>query len=137
LFDARKNSGFTLIELILVMVLAGILIVVATARWPGTEITLQSSVDQLAADLDLARSLAISRGKSITIQSTADSYTITDSANTVLYPASRLAGVAMDSFTIVFDRYGNPGPTDTSIGLAINGTRMSLTIVSESGVVLQ
>ncbi|MBF0455831.1 MAG: GspH/FimT family pseudopilin [Magnetococcales bacterium] len=133
-----KDGGFSLIELLLVMVLSAIVFVVAAPRWPGDEITLQSQADQLSADLDLARALAISRGESITIQraTTPDSYTLTDSSGTPLYPSTQLDGISLQTFSITFDPYGNPGSADQEIALSHHDARMSLRVVGESGVVI-
>ncbi|MBF0358270.1 MAG: GspH/FimT family pseudopilin [Magnetococcales bacterium] len=138
IFYGNKNSsGFTLIELVLVMLLVGILTVVVSARWPGSSITLQSYADHLNADLDLARSMALSRGESVTIKSSAgNSYSITDSSGSTLYNNNHLGSVTMDGFSVVFDSYGSPGGTDQDIDLGLNGKNITLRIVGDSGVVV-
>jgi Tfp pilus assembly protein FimT len=125
--------------MILVIVVAGIIAVAVAARWPGMEITLQSYSNNLAADLDLARALALSRGESITIQhsSGATSYSITDSSGGSLYTTTPVDGVLIDSFTAVFDLYGSPGVADIDIGLSMNGSQITLRIVGESGAVVE
>jgi prepilin-type N-terminal cleavage/methylation domain-containing protein len=138
IFSSNKNSsGFTLIELVLVVLLVGILTVVVSARWPGSSTTLQSYADHLNADLDLARSIALSRGESVSIKSSVgNSYSISDSSGSTLYSDNHLGSVTMDSFTVVFDRYGSPGGTDQDIDLALGGKNITLRLVGESGVVL-
>ncbi len=138
IFSHNKNSsGFTLIELVLVLLLVGILTVVASARWPGSSITLQSYADHLNADFDLARSMALSRGESVSIKSSSgNSYSITDSSGSALYSDDHLGSLTMDSFTVVFDRYGSPGSTDQDIGLGLDGKNITLRLVGESGVVI-
>jgi prepilin-type N-terminal cleavage/methylation domain-containing protein len=135
----ERDSGFTLIELLLVFVILGILVTQVAASWPSRSITLQTQVDQLWSGLDLARSLAISRGESISIArlATGDGYSITDSWGEALYPDRYLNGASLDDFSLTFNGYGNPGSADTQIGLTLGETQMILQIVGESGGVRQ
>jgi prepilin-type N-terminal cleavage/methylation domain-containing protein len=133
-----KSHGFTLIELILVIVIVGILTVIVVAKWPGEAISLQSYRENLAVDINLAKSMAISRGEAITIKNstTTGSYTIVDSSGFELTSPTQLIGVTIDSFSIVFDPYGNPGVSDQDIGLVLEDNSTSLRVVGVSGTVL-
>jgi prepilin-type N-terminal cleavage/methylation domain-containing protein len=138
LSTSYKSHGFTLIELVLVIVLVGILSVIVAIKWPGEAVTLQSYRENLAADINLAKSMAISRGESITIKnSTAPgSYTIIDSSGSKLISTIQFNGVTIDPFSTVFDSYGNPGATDKDISLILEDNSTVLRIVGVSGVVL-
>jgi len=83
----RKNSttnarvGFTLIELMIVMVILGIAaaVVVPMASSAGT-MQLRAAVNMVAADLEYAKSMAISRGQryAVVFDKAAESYQIED-----------------------------------------------------------
>ena len=66
--SARYRSGFTLIEMVLVMVLVGILTAMVLPRLrPSASQTVHSSATQLAYDLELARTRAISTGHAVRV----------------------------------------------------------------------
>ncbi len=133
------ESGFTLMEMVLVIIITGILIGVAVISWPGMETTLAGHSRRLAADLDLARAMAMARGDSVTITHTAGSgsYSITDSGGGVLHSADGFAAVAMDSFTMAFDAYGSPGSADTDIDMVLNGKSITVRVVGLTGAVVE
>ncbi|MBF0445313.1 MAG: GspH/FimT family protein [Magnetococcales bacterium] len=136
--STRYNShGFTLIELVLVIVLVGVLTVIMAAKWPGEAITLQGYRNNLAADINLAQSMAISRSESITIKNATNSgsYTIVDASGLELISPIQFNGVTLDTFSIVFDPYGNPGVADKEIALVLEDNSSALRIVGVSGVV--
>ncbi len=70
--NRRICGGFTMVELILVMVLAGILAAVAIPRFMGrTSFDTRGFTDQLAATVRFAQKLAISQRTPIFVQFTA------------------------------------------------------------------
>ena len=64
-----QSSGFSMIELIIVVVLIGIFTAMALTRTDTglTTIREQIAIDQITNDIDLARSLAFARNEAITI----------------------------------------------------------------------
>ena len=64
-----NSSGFSMIELIIVVVLIGIFTAMALTRTDTGLITIreQIAVDQITNDIDLARSMAFARNEAITI----------------------------------------------------------------------
>lgn len=138
MWPKQHNLGFSLIELLLVIILAAILITVAAARWPGGEITLQAYAENLSTDIDLARTAALSRGTGTVIQrgSSADSYSISSSSGSQLYPTKILPGASLEPFRINFDRFGNPGADNQDISIEFSGVSKSLQVVGESGAVI-
>jgi type II secretion system protein H len=76
----RQRNGFSLVEL---MVLVGILGIVTALSIPNfsryvRSNRLSTTADRLAADLSLARTLAVSNGRIYRLTATAEGYTITD-----------------------------------------------------------
>lgn len=78
----QHAKGFTLIELIMVMVVVAVLAAVASMRMPGDGINVSAQAEQLASDIRYTQSLAMSRGQRFRINFTAGSYQITDNAGT-------------------------------------------------------
>jgi prepilin-type N-terminal cleavage/methylation domain-containing protein len=97
--DARvsvQHAGFTLLELVTVLLLLAILGTSLFLRWTPGAATLNAQADQLAATLRHAQTLALAQGRGLTfsVQSTTR-YTVTDGAGVITDPA----GVRQD-FTL-------------------------------------
>ena len=126
-----RVQGFSLLELVIVLILTGILSVYAINRWPGSSINLSAQADQLVADIRYTQSLAMSRGQRYRINLNAASYSITNAAGTVAvpHPVNNSAVALFDtgitltttnSF-LVFDSNGIPYTTTTSPGTPLAG----------------
>lgn len=77
------RRGFTLVEMMMVMLLIGIVATVATPpmfRFLQSS-RLQTNVDQLAADLQYARSASIANGQILQFTGNLDGYVLTDPAD--------------------------------------------------------
>ncbi len=74
-----NRRGFTLVELMVIVLLFGALITISIPSFQGylTSNRLDTTADQMAADLSLARSMAISNGQIIRLTATATGYQIT------------------------------------------------------------
>ncbi len=113
-FSAR-HAGFTLLELVAVLLLLAILSTSLFLRWSPGSSTLNAQADQLAAVLRHAQALALTQGRSLTfdVQSTT-SYAITDGTATVTDPhgvvqSYTLAnGVILAGNDLDFDSLGRP-----------------------------
>jgi prepilin-type N-terminal cleavage/methylation domain-containing protein len=96
------SSGFTLIELIVVIVLIGIFSTIALTR-TGTGLTTireQIAIDQLTNDIDLARSMAFAQHETITIKFDVDqeSYSVHNESGIITdFPNSDNGVVSLDN----------------------------------------
>lgn len=127
---SRQQQGFTLIELIAVLIILGIISATAFMRWsPGTP-SLNAQADQLSRVLRHAQSLAMAQGRSLRFDVTsATTYAITDGAAVITDPQgvtqnySLDNGVTLSGNDIDFDSLGRPiTAADTLISAQQNWT---------------
>lgn len=143
----RKADGFTIVELIAVIVIIAILTVVITQEDPGPRIGMQASAEELIAAIRYTQMLSMSRGERFRINFFASSYTITDITGVtfVNHPATNAtstalpAGVtltvnaAITSSFLAFDGKGIPYVTSSTPGTALSATGIvTLTSGSEA-----
>ncbi len=137
----RTHSGFTTVELIVVLVLLGVLAAYAAPKFSGrggySELTAQQDLKQ---SIRFAQQLAMSRTdhviKLVTVTNTTpnkidvlqDGGSIGGGANDV-YPKYMASDVTVDSHTLTFDRYGSAGNAATIF--TITGPAQSLTVMVE------
>src|SRR5690242_19243011 len=88
-------AAFTLIELIIVILIAAILSYIAVTRWPGTMINLNSQAQQLASDIRYTQTLAMSRATEYTLTVTSTSYSISTGGTAVNNPVTGSASVTL------------------------------------------
>jgi prepilin-type N-terminal cleavage/methylation domain-containing protein len=139
---ARRAPAFTLIEIIAVVVILAIAALIAVPAFSGaSQMQVKAAADKLAADIEYAKSLAVTTQKvhRVTFDIGAESHTITNvtdgvtvndpvrkAAFTVTYPNdSRLSSVRLQSATfgsgssVQFDSTGTP---QDSGGAALGAT---------------
>jgi MSHA pilin protein MshC len=153
----RRAQGFTLVELVSILLLVAILSVVAIDQWQGSGVNLSAQADQLVNDLRYTQSLAMNRGQRYRINFAADHYWITDAGGTVTYtfPINGASQVTLNSGItlsttnsfLVFDGNGVPYTTTTSPGtplssnavitLSDDGETNTLTISPQTGRVIK
>ena len=116
----HKARGFTLIELITVMILIGIVSVVLVSRVGSVGTApIQSSRDDLIAALFFAQQQAMMR-KNISVVLSADSITVRENnadivGSTDRYPLRLPAGVTLSPATLVYDKLGRTTATDITL----------------------
>jgi len=126
----RAGSGFTIMEILLVVVIIGIAAMMVVPMFSSADsMQLRSAANMIAADLEYAKSMAITRGQnfSVVFDETADSYRIEDQDGVVIaHPVKRgfdydinlqnerldkvdITGADFDSqSTVTFDYLGSP-----------------------------
>lgn len=126
------EKGFTLIETVIVMVIAVILATVVAVRWsPFDTIKLNSATRKVAADIRYAQKLAISSQQRCGVVFSGSTYTVfekgdtadpapssgdtcsTDSSNNFIVDfnadrCSNYSGVTVSTITIAFNSIGTP-----------------------------
>jgi prepilin-type N-terminal cleavage/methylation domain-containing protein len=141
----RRAAGFTLVELVVVIVLAAVLVAITATRWSATDATAPYQAQLLARNIRHAQTLAMSWGQALRIASPASGYTVrcvTVTAtppcvnNPVIDPATGLAlgvnlsnGVSLNSVTLDLDTLGRP--VSGAALLSVN-TGFTLTAGSET-----
>lgn len=150
--DARESAqqaGFTLLELVAVLLLLAILSTSLFLRWSPGSSTLNAQADQLAATLRYAQSLALTQGRSLTFDvQSMTSYAITDGAAVVTDPQGLVQsytlanGVTLAGNDLDFDSLGRPIdalnsliPTAQSWTLSTSGATASISISPLTGFV--
>ena len=140
-------GAFTLIELIVVIVIISIAAAMVVPMMSSAgDIQLRSAANKLAADLEYAKSMAISRGQTYTVvfDTTEDSYQIEDSSDTVItHPVRKgnyieqFGGTSTLSKVRISNANFNGGPSVTfeSIGSPDNGGAVTLTAGNDTIIV--
>ena len=149
----RQAKGFTLIELIMVMVVLSIVAAIASMRMPGDGINVAALAEQLASDIRYTQSLAMSRGQRFSINFTANDYQIMDNAGLPLpHPATGLNTTTLTPAVlsgynppltnnyVAFNSLGVPytAPTTAQVALATltltsGGQTATVTVAPQTG----
>ena len=132
------TSGFSLLELIMVLLLTAVLLIVAAPRWPG-EVLLAAQAERLAQDIRYTQALTMNRAQRYTIRSVSgSSYSIVDANNSPVLPdPPSLEGVTMDPFSCSFTTpMGAPDLSCAPIHLAMGGESMALLVTDLTGTVV-
>ena len=123
-YPVTRADGFTLIELVAVMVILATLGAVALPRLAHNDATVPAQADQLGRAIRHAQAMAMSQGRSLTVDvQSATSYAITDgiTATPVRDPAGE-----EQSYTLInaVTLAGNDVKFD-SLGRPLNGTALA------------
>lgn len=151
----HDNSGFTIIELISVLLIIGILSAVAVSRLTSTDIYgLIAETDTLKTHLRYAQFRAISDDIKWKVELTSGSYTLykADGANWVnsnlpdatpqtvadsaaTHTFANDATVTSGNQTIIYDQWGSPGTADIAITLSNGSDTRTVNITKNTGFI--
>lgn len=154
LHKAPFTQGFTLVELIVVMVIVAVLAGTGLYVWQGNAFTPSIQVAELATDLRYAQALAMNRRRLYQVKLTASSYQLTDehdvansfaaTGSTVnLHNGLSMTYTNLPNDTVFFNGFGEP-MSDSSTTLsnaavitisATNGTTATITINPQTGLI--
>lgn len=131
----RYNQGFTLIELIAVIILVSIIAVYATMRTPSpAAYTLSAVSEQLRRDVRLTQTLAISLNSTYTLTVVSGGYSISPTPPTGAVVVTMPEGVTLSPATIAFSSMGVPSAA-ASITVTGGGASITITVAVETGFV--
>lgn len=136
----NNARGFSLLEMIMVIVLVGVLGALFLPRLGNSAISLQTAVKMVAGDLRFAQELAMSRNPApgspigITFSGGSGSYSLTDPAGAFSLSRTLPDGITISSGgTIAFNKYGEPETLSTITLAAPDGSSKSISVESFSG----
>jgi len=140
----RKSTGFTLIELVVVIIIATILAAFAISRINTASFDTEGFANRAAAMVRYAQKLAIAQRRTVFVVTTASNiklcYTDATCATPVQEPPGTNAfsynapsGVTLSVASISFNALGKPTPAG-AITVTGDGTK-TITVVAETGYV--
>lgn len=131
----RHHHGFTLIELVVVLVIIGILAIYPLFSWQGAAINLDGQAHQIANDIRYTQALSMSKADRYRfVKTSANTYQITNSSGTAIaFPSGNTSitlgtGIAFGTLTnlpnslIAFDGEGVPYVNTSFPGTALAAT---------------
>jgi prepilin-type N-terminal cleavage/methylation domain-containing protein len=147
------SKAFTLIELMIVIVIIGIAAAMAVPMISSAaSFQIRSAANVVAADLEYAKSMAISRGRSYSVvfDSATESYQIKDPNGSPVTPPGRkdtvrfgagsqlnnvlITSVSFSSGTVTFDYLGSPNNGGT-VELQAGGITKTVTVEPVTGFI--
>ncbi|BCO32445.1 hypothetical protein TspCOW1_25480 [Thiohalobacter sp. COW1] len=128
-----RQQGFTLIELIVVMLVMAVLAAYVGTRWSFGDATVSTQAEQLARDLRHTQMLAMQQGRTLRLESIGGGYRVTDGASVILDPATHEDfiqaldnGVSLSGGPVEFDSLGRPvsggSLTSAAVGFSLSGS---------------
>lgn len=144
LHTATKQYGFTLLELILVILIVGVLAVTTTPKWTSSSQSLQYQARSVLNDIRYAQAMSLTSGERYRwVRTSTTTYQVTnESGSPILLPngsatAILTNGISFGSFTnlpsnlIAFDTQGAPYTTSSLPGTALASTA-TIQLISSS-----
>ena len=128
-----RQQGFTLIELIVVMLVMAVLAAYVGTRWSFGDATVSVQAEQLARDLRHTQMLAMQQGRTLRLEATGSGYRVTDGASVITDPATQQNfiqtldnGVSLGGGSIEFDSLGRPvsggSLASAAVGFSLSGS---------------
>ena len=126
---ALSQRGFTLVELVMVMILISLLAFTAITRWSATPFNLSAQTEQLVGDIRYVQTLSMTQGQRYRINFAADRYWFSnrDGSITIPHPSGNSANILLANGVslgfsnnfLVFDGNGTPYSDATLPGTAL------------------
>ncbi len=141
-YQNGRQHGFTLVELILVILILGIISINVGSRFFTTSSFADRKVaDELVEAIRYAQHLAMSRGGGIRIVTTSTSYTVEQTDGSAIanpdrsgsYSVTIPASSSLTATTISFNGLGQPTPIAGDTIAVSSGTPFTITIEGETG----
>jgi prepilin-type N-terminal cleavage/methylation domain-containing protein len=128
----HKNSGYSLMELVIVITIIGILAIYPLIQWPGTVVNVLAEAQLIASDIRYAQTLSMSTASCYRIvRASTTSYNVTDGTTSIILPSGSTtmnlnSSVAFGSWTpanlVAFDSKGVPYSDACVTALTANAT---------------
>ena len=146
-----KTRGFTLLELVAVLIIVGIVSSIVFVSWPGNTTNLDGQAQQLANDLRYVQSLAMTNEQSYRVNFSATQYTFTESNGTTAVPHPAAGGsnvitlgagmvlstANLPNSYILYDKNGIPYTNTSGTKLAVQADVILTTTSSASTVSIE
>ncbi len=136
----RNEDGFTLIELIMVIVIIGILAFVAIQKYPASGISLETAADMIRSDIRSVQALAMSQhaSQTLTFSSTKYEFPVIGEENNKIRNFADIfkGGISLSAYpaSISFNSLGEPiAGYGSSITITTGSTTKTLTVLQYTG----
>lgn len=134
----HSHNGFTLIEVTTVLVIISVLSVLAVKHMGGSQILVYGEADRLAADLQYAQSLAMSRAQDVAVAITGSGWHLGGGFHFADGKTSRTTRpevTVADATTVVFRYPDGKVDTDRTITLQGRSGSIDVKVYGETGYV--
>ena len=147
-----NQHGFSILELVIILLLVSILSVYVIFNWPNTVINLNGQAQQLANDLRYTQALAMNNGQRFKLVVTGNTYQIQNNSGTPITLAqgsttvSLGSGITFGSLTtstliydgkgIPYDSSGTALSSDANFPLISSGQTTTVVVTQTTGRVI-
>lgn len=129
----RNSAGFTMIELMITIAIAGILVAVAVPSFTESMARrrMEGVANELSADLQYAKSQAASINANVTLLTTAHGYSVSSTSATHKTIVLDSSISLTDSVTVTFEPYRTLPTSAASITVTHSQTSVSLQVKTD------